>query len=378
MSRRRWRQWLAAVMFLISIGAMLGACRPTEKELPSKPLGVVKQYGSAPLTLALRLDRERLTVAERLTVELRAETDEEYAVKFTEVKAFTGFAVASASESKPELMAPGRIAVSFHYVLEPLAAGSVQIPVLTVEVWKKAEANAAITTVVTEPVQVTIDSLLANDDSGATISDIAPPLAKPLNPWLLAGLGLAGVVVLALIITLVRRRLRRLTPPPPPLPPHLLAYQALDRLLATDLLATSQIKAFYETLSDILRHYIEQRFGLRASEQTTEEFLAVVRLRSPTVVRSFGFAQDELRSPTVVRSFGSAQDELRSPTADASDLIDSRHQLLLRDFLSHCDLVKFARHTPARSEAEESVERCRRFVRETEPVENLEKQGGKA
>ena len=53
----------------------------------------------------------------------------------------------------------------------------------------------------------------------------------------------------------------------------------------------------------MLRHYIEDRFGLRAPEQTTEEFLA------------------ELRQKHV---FGERQKDL------------------LRAFLEHCDLVKFA------------------------------------
>lgn len=344
----RGRHWLAAVALLMWAGAMLGACRPSEEAAKPTPAGVVKRYGAPPLTLELRLDRERLTMAERLTVELRAETDEGHAVKFSEAKEFAGFAVAAVNETKPELTAAGRVVVSSHYVLEPLAVGPVQIPALTVEAWQKAEANAPVTTVATEPVSVLVESLLAQGDAGDAISDIAPPLAQPLNRWLLAGLGLAGVLAVALVVYVVRRRQRRIVPPPPPLPPHLLAYQALDRLLATDLLDTHQIKAFYESLSAILRHYIEQRFGLKAPEQTTEEFLT------------------ELGR---VGSAGGGQ-------LCSSIVATTSHQLLLRDFLSHCDLVKFARHTPARSEAEESVERCRCFIRETEPVVGLETEPG--
>lgn len=330
---------------------MLSACRPTAEKSSPPPVGVVKRFGTEPLTLELHLDRERLTVAERLTVVLRAETDEEHAVKFTEVKEFAGFAVASASAEKPELAAAGRVAVRFRYVLEPLVAGRAQLPALTVEAWKKAEAQAPVTTVVTEPVAVEVLSLLAKDDAGATISDIAPPLAKPINPWWWVGLGLAGALALFLIVYLIRRRQRRIVPPPPPLPPHLLAYQALDRLLAADLLAHGQFKAFYEGLSAILRHYIEQRFGLKAPEQTTEEFLAGVRAE--------GFTQGQ--------PFDSAPG-----TPGAASTLTAAHKLLLGDFLRHCDLVKFARLTPSPSEAEEGVERCRRFVRETEPPTSLE------
>lgn len=335
MAGRRWRQCLPSLTLVMVLCGMLSACRPTAEGVGQKSQVLVKHFGAAPLALELRLDRERLTVAQRLTVELRAETAEDHAVRFSELKEFPGFAVASASELKPELIAPGRLLSTFRYVLEPLTAGSVQIPVLTVEAWEKAEANAAISMSETAPVPVVVESLLAKGDAGETISDIALPLEKPRNPWLVAGLGLAGVLVLVLIISLIRRRRRRIVPPPPPLPPHLLAYKALDRLLAADLLSQSQIKPFYEALSDILRHYIEQRFGIKAPEQTTEEFLAVLR---------------------------------RSSTGGLPILAASAHQHLLRDFLNHCDLVKFARHMPARAEAEESVERCRCFVRETEPV----------
>ncbi len=342
--KRGRRLWLSAVVSLFWLLAMLVACQPTQEGAGPPPAGIVKHFGKGPLTLELRLDRQRLTVAERLTVELRAETDEDLAVKFIDLKELPGFAVAGASQSKPELTATGRVAVTWRYVLEPLASGAAQVPALTVEAWKKADKEAALTTVATEPVAVEVETLLAKDDSGETISDIAPPLAKPINPWLWVGAGLAGVLALALMVYLWKRRGRRIVPLPPPLPPHLLAYQALDRLLAADLLASGQVKLFFETLSDILRHYIEQRFGLRAPEQTTEEFLADLgRLGDGPLVR-----------------FG-------APT-----LIAASHKLLLRDFLSHCDLVKFAKHTPTRAEAEERVELCRSFVRETEPVEIVE------
>lgn len=346
MRRVRWRQCLLALALLLGVCAVLAACRPTAEDAGSEAEVFVKHFGVAPLTLELRLDRQRLTVAQRATVELRAETDEQHAVRLMERKEFPGFALVSASELKSELLGPGRIRFTSRYVLEPLSAGSLQIPVLTVEAWEKSEANAAITTVSTEPVPVVVDSLLAKDDAGDTITDIAPPLDKPRNLWLLIVLGLAGLVVVALLIYLIRRRRQRVVPPPPPLPPHLLAYQALDRLLQTDLLDQSLIKPFYEALSAILRHYIEQRFGIKAPEQTTEEFLAMVWHRSPE--------------------------------GDSVTAFDPAHRLLLREFLSHCDLVKFARHLPARSEAEESVERCRRFVRETEPMASEGSEGVKA
>ncbi len=64
-------------------------------------------------------------------------------------------------------------------------------------------------------------------------------------------------------------------------------------------------------VSDAVRHYLEDRFGLKAPEQTTEEFLT-----------------DLSRRPT----------------------LDPRHQGPLAAFLEQCDLVKFAGWKPGAQE----------------------------
>lgn len=341
-AKKLWRQRLVATILLWT-GLCLTACQPQASAPPAKAPGSVKRFGDGkPLTVELSLDRQRLTMAQQLTVEVRAETMEGYAVKLDEVKELPGFAMASTTESKHELTTPGRIEVTFRYLLDPLKPGELQLPALTVESWDKGEDKAAIATVKTEPVAVQVNSLLAKDDQGKSISDIAPPVAKPISPWLWVGAGAAGAVLLALIIYLWKRRRKQFTVLPPPLPPHLIAYQALDRLLATDLLAMGEFQEFYGALSDILRHYIEQRFGLRAPERTTEEFLAELR----------GVASGPMATTAT--------------------------KLLLRDFLNRCDLVKFAKETPGRPEAEGAVEVCRTFIRETEPERSSSTPGGAA
>lgn len=326
---RRCPHWL---LFLFLAVVVLAACRPAGQAPAAKPVGLVRQFGSGGVGLELRLDRQTLTVAERLTVELRAESDEEHSVRFSEWPKSPGFTVASSQTGEPALVGPGRVAVTARYTLEPVGPGSWQLPALIVEAWQKGKEQADLVKIATEPVPIEVTSLLAKDDTGEQISDIAPPLAQPINPWLWVGGGATALAILLGLIWWWRRRKQRASLPPPPLPPHLLAYQALKALLATDLLASGQYKPFYAALSDILRHYIEQRFGLRAPERTTEEFLV----------------------------------ELGQVTSGPMAAVG--HRLLLRDFLSRCDLVKFANATPDRFETEAAVELCRRFVRETEPV----------
>ena len=77
---------------------------------------------------------------------------------------------------------------------------------------------------------------------------------------------------------------------------------------------------------------MENRFDLRAPEMTTDEFLATLR---------------------------------------SSKSLSTTQKSLVRDFLSHCDMVKFAKYLPPNTEAETSYESAKRLVDETmeDPME---------
>jgi hypothetical protein len=108
---------------------------------------------------------------------------------------------------------------------------------------------------------------------------------------------------------------------------HEIAYEELKRLLAEKLVEQGAVKDFYLRLSHILRHYIEDRFGLHAPERTTEEFLL---------------------------DLGSTQ------------ALIPHHKELLKEFLNHCDMVKFAEHQPSTMEIQQTFDSCKQFIVETE------------
>ncbi len=112
--------------------------------------------------------------------------------------------------------------------------------------------------------------------------------------------------------------------------PDEIAFKELDTLLAEDLLARGKVKLFHLRISDILRSYIENRFGLKAPERTTEEFLS----------------------------------ELTQDVQIQKALLGD-HKRLLGEFLNQCDLVKFAKHEPTTGESGKTVIICREFVEET-------------
>jgi hypothetical protein len=115
------------------------------------------------------------------------------------------------------------------------------------------------------------------------------------------------------------------------LSPHERAYQELERLIAQDLIEKGEIKPFYQEISLILRRYIENRFGIHAPELTTEEFL------------------EGLKTDTIF------------PAA---------YQNLLKNFLTHCDLVKFAAHQPTTEDIQNTFDSCKKFIEETKTRDN--------
>jgi len=129
-----------------------------------------------------------------------------------------------------------------------------------------------------------------------------------------------------------RRRQRAAAVPLVQRPAHVLALAALEHLQRQDLMGQERIEEFYVRVSTILRRYVELRFGLRAPEQTTEEFLV--------------------------------------STLATGGLI-AAHRALLEAFLQHCDLVKFARHRPTPSAMEETFESAKTFVEHTADMQVL-------
>ena len=116
---------------------------------------------------------------------------------------------------------------------------------------------------------------------------------------------------------------------PPPVPPHQIALEALAALRQKGWIEALKIEPFYVELSAIVRCYLEARFGLRAPERTTEEFI-----------------RDAL----------------------SSRKLSDAHRELVAGFLEQSDLVKFARHAPGQADMHNALDSAERLVRETMPV----------
>lgn len=115
-------------------------------------------------------------------------------------------------------------------------------------------------------------------------------------------------------------------PPPPPLSPWELALQRLKQLEEKNYLSLGKFQDYFFELSDILRHYIEDRYDIDAPERTTEEFLISMRVM---------------------------------------DVLTGAQKNTLQNFLVECDKVKFAKYAPSIDDAHWAFGIAKSFIEQT-------------
>jgi hypothetical protein len=150
--------------------------------------------------------------------------------------------------------------------------------------------------------------------------DIAPPVDYSLvPPWLIFVISFVALSLLGLVAWCLTRRER---PALPPKLPGEIALEALERI-GSEIEKMTPYQ-FSIRVSDILRRYVTQQYGLPATRQTSIEFLTMVAKASP-------FSADE--------------------------------KSLLEDFLNRCDLIKFARYEATFSDSRLLLDEAVRFVK---------------
>ena len=154
----------------------------------------------------------------------------------------------------------------------------------------------------------------------AEFHDIAPAIDYSLIPsWAIGVAAFGGLCLIGLIGWWIARRLRRGAPPPPL--PRERALAELERARPDLNLVTPY--QFSIRVSDVLRRYVSDQFGMPLTRQTSVEFLEKLKGASE-------FSEDEKQ--------------------------------LLQNFLSTCDLIKFAQYAASRNEGEQLLNEAILFV----------------
>lgn len=311
------------LLFILTV--FLCPCDASNLSLPSTEQdGLTKRFSSHPLIVDIYFSKKQMTIAESLTVTVSAHLPEEFELALPKFQTALGdFTIKERSRTKKELTDSGVI-VSKTWQVEPFLPGEYSIPPLEVSAQNSADPKE-IFTVSTDEVIIPVLSFLDPEEKEQKLADIIPPLTIPDNKTLLfIILGALLLLSGACLLWFFRRQ-----PPQKNIcivPCHIEALGAIDSLTKENLPEKGHYKEFFNRLSLILRYYIESRFSLNATEQTTEEFFA--NLQGTTF-----FNQEQKSS--------------------------------LHHFLSRSDLIKFAEAFPSEGEIDQSLVLCRDFIEQT-------------
>ena len=302
----------------------------SELEAESEAIEGVIERGPVRVTLVVTPAAPVIGDVVELILEVVAEPDVEVLMpEFGEALGRFEIMDFAPSESQD---ADGRFIARQRYRLQPSRSGAQSIPPLRVEFVDRRPGQAPAPEgedayeILTERIRLEVKAMLPAD---------APLVLEPVHPdlgprrtallpwwgWVLVGLGIFALAApfawRAFLDAQTRRRQRSA---------YEVARSALDELLGAGRPDAKTMDGFYVSLSLIVRSYLEDRFGLRSPELTTQEFLTEMG-----------------RSPDLARS----------------------HQQLLRDFLTQADLVKFAGHVPDAEAVGQSISGAERFLEET-------------
>ncbi len=293
-------------------------------------LSLVGALQASDMVVSAAAAPDSITVGDRVVLTIAVEHATSESFEWPNVPDKLGsFEVVSFRPLEP-VVVEGRVRSRAQYELTVFELGELEIPSMELAI---TAADSRETNVVeTDPIKVIVYSVGVADS--ADIKDIKPPVGISRDWWLLAPWILGALALAALLFWLVRRMRHgdAEASVKPHLLPHEIAYAALDALESSRLLDRGDIKRYFTEASEIVRVYLDGRFGIVAMEMTSRDILR------------------ELESLRLSRR------EVES----------------LEDFLRTADLVKFAKHRPGVDSCKALIPTARKFVGETMEVGKTE------
>ncbi len=303
---------LAALSMLIACGKKESGEAADTRKLP-------------PVVVNASIDKVEATTGDIISYTVEVSSEPGLKVYIPEAgEKIAGFRIVDWGDEDPREL-NDRIIVKKWYKLQADIIGGYIIPAVNVSYVDRDSGNEKF--VSTAELFVRVKSSISDDEEFNDIIDIKPlvDLTTDYSRAVVIASAAGGVLIaLLLLIYILRRRNRQVEIPA--LPPHETAFSELDKLKNSGLLQNGDIKGYYFAMSEIVRRYMEGRFGFPASEWTTQEILPVVT--------------NGLNLDTVLKE-------------------------LIRTFLNNTDTVKFTDTVPDENMIQLELSRAYKFVEQT-------------
>lgn len=313
----------------LAILATLGCNQTVQPEVGR----IEKSSERGPIRVVVGAAPSEPWVGDPVIVELRVTTPADYVVRFPKSADLGELTVSAIEAPSTQPSAGGTATYRQAYRVETSASGKLEILPLTVQYAKKLDGGVAPETfdqeIATDSLAVDVRSALTTQDSTQTPRDITGTIAAPWKAppiWLLLTIALAvcgAAYLLWRLFYAVRMRIFRGAQP---LTPEEWAIRELERLRAEGVSSPDALRALYFGMTDAVRRYIELKFGLRAPEMTTGEFLRDLAVKRGALP----YDRDSLGA-----------------------------------FLEACDIVKYAALVPGADDAAAAIQTAITFVRTT-------------
>ncbi len=237
-------------------------------------LAFTSDLSNGDVSIKLDATPDKVSPAEDLMLTLTVEAPSHLTVTLPDLRdRFSGFSTAEDFASDP-VEANGRTRQTYRWRLIPEpAAKRYRLAPFAVTAHDKRSAPPQVFSFATKPVLFPDEGprpVVTGDPEVTPEPEWIPPTAKTVTFWMFAALG--GIAALAAILfglTKLSRRVREYR-----MSPRERAMAELQRLLSRNLPGRGLFKDFYIELTMVVRRYIERSHGIRAPEQTTQEFLA--------------------------------------------------------------------------------------------------------
>lgn len=268
------------------------------------------------------LTPESPTLADTPTLDICVAHDPAFSIAPPSFDADYGSFRVLGMETPPPVIENGRETTLYRLRLAPTEPGETAL--LPISITARPTDGGEETSLLIPAGKVTIASAF---EQGNVSLDRLTAAQKPIpRPWALFAAA-AGIILAAALFAVwrvSRRRKKERERIAAIRTPSEIALEALEKLIASKL-HLRDVRAFYLSLTGIVRRFIEETTGVRAPEQTTEEFLT------------------EMESN-------------RAPFFDDATRRD------LAGFLEFSDLVKFAKFRPTVDEIDDGCRKARKVV----------------
>ena len=322
-------------ILLFSFGCQLP--QGEEIETPQEPQQLEKRFGlgGAPIDVIVSLSSDSIELTDFLTVTVRVEHSDTVRVEppyLSEAVYEPLLLIQNPQEDLFWSEKQNRIIQSWVYRFEPMKSGEFALHPFRVFFRLESERKPQkedwpVYKIEISEIPYRVTSVDINDQSD--IRDVKGPIQPEYDyvPLILSVSGISLLLFSLWLVVRIRMHLQDRELPAVETIDYLLeSLRRLKKLEEKDYISQQQYDRLHVELSAVLRYFIENRFGLKAREQTTEEFIRDIRY---------------------------------------SPHFNTEQQSILQQFLELADLVKFATYDPGSEASREAMKTIRYFIEST-------------